>query len=99
METSRLDVDCVVTAASDVPFTKLHDELLGISEQRGYCYSLNLPAARIWELIQQPVTVGSVCERLCAEFEVEPDPCFRDVADFVFAMKVAGLVEVSHGPA
>jgi len=67
---------------------------LGISERRGYCYALNRSAARIWELIQVPLRIGSICEVLCSEFEVEQDHCAIDVVDFVLAMKAAGLVEV-----
>ena len=38
--------------------------------------------------------IGSICEVLCSEFEVEQDHCAIDVVDFVLAMKAAGLVEV-----
>jgi hypothetical protein len=97
METISIDEGCVVEAVRDVPFSRLHDELLGISQRMGYCYALNPSAARIWELIQAPVQVGEVCSALCSEFEVEPDVCYRDVVDFLFTMKTAGLIEVKNG--
>jgi hypothetical protein len=97
METRSIDEACVIEAVHDVPFSQLHDELLGISQQRGYCYALNPSAARIWELIQAPVQVGSVCAALCSEFAIEPDLCYRDVVDFLANMKTAGLIEVRNG--
>jgi len=93
---TTIDQSSVVTAVQDVPFSQLHDELLGISASRGYCYALNPSAARIWELIQTPVQVGGVCAVLCSEFAVQPELCYRDVVDFLFTMKRAGLIEISN---
>jgi hypothetical protein len=97
METGEINSDCIVVATGDVPFSSLHGELLGISERRGFCYSLNEPGARIWALIQTPVSIGRVCATLSAEFAVDPDRCRDDVAGFIVALEAAGLIEVRSG--
>ena len=73
--------------------------MLAIDQQAGFCYSMNLPAARIWELIPDPIAVGDVCDSLCREFAVDRATCLADVLQFLNAMLDAGLIQVTDGPA
>ncbi len=45
----------------------------------GIYYSLNAIGAWIWNLIQEPRTVYKVRDVLLKEYEVELDPCERDL--------------------
>jgi len=72
--------------------------MLAIDERAGFCYSMNLSAARVWELIVAPVAVADVCATLCNEFAVDRETCLRDVCEILSAMRVAGLVNVADAP-
>lgn len=92
-----LDKLTIVCGNPDIPFSQLHDDLLGIDERAGYCYSLNASAARIWDLISAPTSVGNLCSALEREFLVDPDTCFRDVSELLLTLRDADLVRIDDG--
>jgi hypothetical protein len=95
MPTLKIHSGSLVCSAGDLPFSRLHDDLLAIDERVGYCYAMNSSAARIWELIPGPTKVSDICAVLCREFGVEEEKCREDVVDFLGALADAGLVRVA----
>jgi hypothetical protein len=57
-------------------------------------YSLGGVGGRIWELVQEPRSVGDLCERLAEEFDVEAAVCRSDVEEFLLNLLDEGLIEV-----
>jgi hypothetical protein len=92
---SKIHSGSLVSSASSIPFSRLHDDLLAIDQQAGYCYAMNPSAARIWELIPSPTRVSAVCATLCSEFGVNEEQCREDVVNFLAALADAGLVRVA----
>jgi hypothetical protein len=95
---SGIDARCVVSSNTEIPFTRLQEDMLAIDETAGYCYSLNRSAARIWDLILNPTSVGEICAILCKEFSVDHETCIRDVSEMLANMRDAGLIRVIDGP-
>jgi hypothetical protein len=91
---AKIDSASVIQRAKDLPFSQLDDELLAIDAQAGYCYSLNEPAGRVWELIATPTMISAVCTRLRQEFAVDEATCERDVITLIEGLYDAGLVQV-----
>jgi hypothetical protein len=85
--------ESIVRRADTVLFARVQDEMFAIDEEAGYCYALNDVAGRIWELIENPTPVSSVCSHLRNEFNVDEDACLRDVLDVLSKLKESGLVE------
>jgi Coenzyme PQQ synthesis protein D (PqqD) len=52
----------------------------------------NETAARIWEVIDEPRTVGSVVDALTRDYAVERSTCEREAAEFVRDMSERGFV-------
>lgn len=92
MPGSKIHSGSLVCSTGNIPFLRLHDDLLAIDQQAGYCYSLNPSAARIWELIATPTAVSSVCATLCSEFGIPEEQCREEVLGFLAALDEAGLV-------
>jgi coenzyme PQQ synthesis protein D (PqqD) len=61
-------------------------------------YTLNDVGSRIWSLLEQPMTLRRIADRIQAEFEVSSDVAARDVAEFVETLRGAGLVRAAGGP-
>lgn len=59
------------------------DELVMMSATKGNYLALSEVGARIWELIEQPQRIDSLCERLVAEYDVPPETCRTEVEAFV----------------
>ncbi len=90
-----IDAKSIISSNPEIRFTPLDDEMLAIDEHAGYCYSFNVSAARVWDLIGTPTSLGSICAELCVEFAVDPETCLREVSDILNEMRSAGLVQVS----
>lgn len=84
-----------IISRTSVPFSRFQDEAMAIDQRAGFCYSMNLPAARIWELIPGPTPVNDVCASLCREFAVDRQTCLEDVLQFLDTMQEAGLIQLS----
>lgn len=62
---------------------------------RGFYYSLDDIATRIWELLDEEKTLAQLVETLVAEYEVDRDPCAADTRGFLAQLIGVGLVEVA----
>lgn len=80
----------------DIPFAKVHDEMLALDEQAGYYYVLNETSNRVWELIPEFVVVEEICERLCQEFSVDAETCQREVLLLLHGLYEAGLIQIDE---
>jgi hypothetical protein len=89
----------VVRRNPDRLFTRFDDELLALDARAGRCYSLNHSSARVWDLIEAPTEVSAVCERLTAEYDVEPSRCVAEVTGLLGTLHDNGLIEIHPGQA
>jgi Coenzyme PQQ synthesis protein D (PqqD) len=69
-------------------------ELVMLSVSAGRYYGLNSVGARIWELLETPMTVAQICARLCEEYNVEAQECETEVLKFANEMVHNGI---AHG--
>ena len=60
----------------------------------GVYYGVDGVAARVWMLLQSPIAVGAILERIADEFEVDRARCEREVRTFVQELVDRGLVDV-----
>lgn len=96
-ELPALDASSVVVRSPDQVSGDLDGKVVLLSIQNGEYYNMNEVGSRIWALIEQPMTVAALCERLLAEFEVEPATCEREVRAFLDRLRERGLVRVEAG--
>jgi hypothetical protein len=71
------------------------DELVMLSISASRYYGLNSVAARIWELLETPMTVAQICARLCEEFEVDVQECQTAVLKFANELVDNGVVHAA----
>jgi hypothetical protein len=68
------------------------EEAVMMSVSAGRYYGVNAVGARIWELLETPVTVAQLCARLCEEFEVDAQTCEAQVLKFVNDLSDNGII-------
>jgi hypothetical protein len=76
---------------------KVGDELVMMSAAKGNYIGLSEVGARIWELIDEPRSVESVCDTLVAEYEVDPATCRAEVDAFLTALGQHDAVRIDDG--
>lgn len=88
-----------VRPAKDVLDADLEDEKVILNVRTGRYYGLNPVGSRIWQLLQQPVSVDALLGTVLAEYDVAPDRGEQDLVALLEDLAAAGLVEVGPGPA
>ena len=86
-----LTTDTVIRRGSDHVETRVGDQTMMMSIAQGKYYALEATAQRIWELIEQPRSIGEITDRLASEFEVERERCAAEVRAFVDQLIRNGL--------
>ena len=81
----------ILSRNRDIPYAALNVQE-GVILAAGECYALNLVAVRIWELLEQPMTVRQLCSRICEEFEIDLETCERAVLNFAAEIVNDGIV-------
>jgi hypothetical protein len=74
--------------------TSLDDEAVILGADAGQYFGLSDVGARIWELVQQPTRVSAICATICAEYDVAPEQCERDVLELLRDLRAKGLLDV-----
>jgi hypothetical protein len=76
-------------------FRQVDGDTVMFHPTRGEYFALDPVGTRVWELLERPITIEAICNRLKAEYDVTFDRCVEDVSDLVGRLRAAGLVEES----
>jgi hypothetical protein len=71
---------------------KVGEEIVMMSVQKGNYIGLSPVGARVWELLDTPQSLDTLCAQLQTEFDVAPDVCRAEVEPFIDQL-------VKHGAA
>jgi len=88
-----------VVAAKDQVSCNLASEVVVLDLKAGVYYGLNSLGARIWNLIQEPKTVGEIRDVILDEFDVDPDRCQRDLVALLSDLASRKLIKVADATA
>lgn len=70
----------------------LDDELVMMDIEKGSYFALNPVATRIWELLENPVSLDDLCQQLQEEYEVDQALCRRETEECLAEMIKLGLL-------
>jgi hypothetical protein len=71
---------------------QLDSDLVMVDIEKGSYFSLNAVGTRIWELLENPLTVDELCHTLTEEFEVDDDQCHMEVVEYLAEMRKHDLI-------
>jgi sulfur transfer complex TusBCD TusB component (DsrH family) len=94
MPVRRIPDSATVVAAADLLSSTFDRELVILNLRDGVYYGLEDVGARLWSLLQRPITVAAIRDALVAEYDVEPARCGRDVRALLQDLAARGLIEV-----
>ena len=57
-------------------------------------YTLNSVAKRIWELLDTPLSVDALCQRLINEYDIHQERCHQEVLDFLARFQKEGMIRI-----
>lgn len=97
MSNDRLALDSVVVRNPDQLSGDIGDEVVLLSVEQGAYYQLNQVGSRIWALVESPITIGALVERLSNEFNVTRHDCEAEVFAFLRTLKSERLITIRSG--
>jgi hypothetical protein len=90
-----------VNAASIITKGQQHIETVADGEvvlmhvESGRFFTLSGTGRRVWELMAEPVAIGTLIEQLSREFAVDRDTCLGDVVELCQRLEAGGLIDVA----
>ena len=90
----QLTLDTIVRRSDTLLSTSLDDDVVMMDVEQGAYYGLEAVAARIWALTEQPLSVGSLCDRLATEYQVSPEQCQQEVLAFLSELLNQHIVQI-----
>ncbi len=86
--------ETIVARRSEPLTAPVDGELVMLDPRRGEYFGLDAIGHRVWQLLERPRTVESLCSALETEFDVTPETCRADVLAFLEQLSDAQLVEL-----
>ena len=92
--TAEISMESRVCASQDQMSAGDSGEYVILNLFEGAYFGLDGVGARIWELIQQPRTVGAIRDALMEEYDVETDVCERELRSFLAELADRKLIDL-----
>ena len=94
MIADQLTQETIIRRSDALLSTNLEDDVVMMDVEQGAYYGLEAVAARIWALTEQPLSVGSLCDRLVTEYQISPEQCQQEVLAFLGELLNQHLVQI-----
>ena len=89
-----------LSRSSSVAARELAGEMMIMSATDSTLFSLNETATLIWNAADGKTSLRDIVEnKICAEFDVEPDAAYRDAEALVSSLASLGILQLSSEPA
>lgn len=94
MISAQLTLDTIISRSDALLSASLGDDVVMMDVEQGAYFGLEAVAARIWALTEQPMSVGSLCERLVTEYQISPEQCQQEVLAFLGELLNQQIVQI-----
>ena len=74
-------------------FTDVGDDIVALNVDDGQCYGMEKVTAAVWRLLDTPMSMDQICDRLVAQYAVEADVCRADVERLFGQLRSEGLID------
>jgi hypothetical protein len=87
-------MDQLITQDPNNIVSDMGEEKVVLSIENGKYYNLGAMGSRIWDLIEEPVTIQHVVEALLKEYEVSREVCEEQVLSFLSHLVEERLIQM-----
>ncbi|NME83415.1 lasso peptide biosynthesis PqqD family chaperone [Clostridium sp. SM-530-WT-3G] len=83
-----------VCHSKDIDATDLDGEKVMMNLELGRYFALNPVGSRIWELMNNEISVEDIIKILLSEYNVEEQTCEKSVLEYLEKLKNADLIKI-----
>ena len=81
-----LNLDDQIVRNPDMLATDMDGEIVMLSIEQGEYFGIGGVGTLVWELLDEPVSIGALCDVICSKFDVDEARCQADMLSFVNEM-------------
>ena len=94
---NAIDRSTTIRRAADQVSCNLNDEVAILNLRSTLYFGLDEVGACVWQALEEPRRVDSLCQTVATHFAVSETACEADVIAFLAALQEAGLIETIAG--
>lgn len=94
MSDSKISLDSVVLRSPEHVFSDIDGEVVLLGIETGHYYGFDAVLSEIWGMMEAPVAVSALVDRLLERYEVERAVCEADVLKIFNRMLDDKLIEI-----
>jgi len=87
--------DAIIVATKQQVSCQLGEEAAILNMKNSVYYGLDPVGARVWQLLQQPRSLGEIRDAIVEEYDVTPERAESDLRDLLEKLLSEGLVELT----
>jgi len=91
-----LNVECIFVAAPQAVSCDVAGETVILDTVSDRYFALSAIGTQIWNLLQTPCTLASLCDRLVDEYDVTPEQCRSEVSALLDQLSEYSLVNIGE---
>lgn len=76
-------------------YSELRNEVAMMDIENDQYYGVADAGARIWLLLEQPMTIEAICQQLVQEYRISIEACRAEVIQFAAQLQQHGIVEIA----
>ena len=88
--------DTMLVVSQEQVACDLQGEIAILNLKNSTYYGLNPVGARVWELLQTPITLADLRRNLLAEYDAEPERIGADLTALLADLERHQLIQVHH---
>ncbi len=78
-----ISLSSIAQRNEEIVEASIDGETVMMSIDSGLYYGLDNIASRIWQILENPTPVSTICQQLIEEYDVEEQQCQQDVLAFL----------------
>ena len=90
--TTVKNTDACYIRNPDLIASDMDGDTVMMSIERGEYYGISGVGSRVWELLEQPVTLADIIAIICAEFDIDQTTCQTDMEQFLSELQSLEIV-------
>ena len=94
MKIKEITTETVIKQIEEIVASDIDGETVMMSVENGKYYGLDDIGSRIWELIERPIRISDLIDRLLERFDVDRETCEKDVVKFLNELNDDRIVAV-----
>lgn len=91
----EIKLETRVSKNRDIDDTDLDGEKVMMNLDKGQYFMMNEVGSRIWGIIEAPIQVRVIVEKLREEYDVDEQTCTDKVLEFLKSLSEADLIKIS----